>query len=88
MRFSDTQYIHVIRNTGTVLACYTEQSLPERNCKFKVLLKLKKDSFVSFVYIKIKIIFMQQVQEVVGVMRNNIDKVLERDSKLNDLDYR
>ena len=29
-----------------------------------------------------------QVQEVVGVMRNNIDKVLERDSKLNDLDYR
>ena len=31
---------------------------------------------------------MQQVQEVVGVMRNNIDKVLERDSKLNDLDYR
>merc|ERR1712156_637366 len=30
----------------------------------------------------------KQVQEVVGVMRNNIDKVLERDSKLNDLDYR
>merc|ERR1711942_357958 len=29
-----------------------------------------------------------QVNEVVGVMRNNIDKVLERDSKLNDLDYR
>ena len=29
-----------------------------------------------------------QVQEVVGVMRNNIDKVLERDTKLNDLDYR
>merc|ERR1711942_433752 len=28
------------------------------------------------------------VNEVVGVMRNNIDKVLERDSKLNDLDYR
>ena len=29
-----------------------------------------------------------QVQDVVGVMRNNIDKVLERDSKLNDLDHR
>merc|ERR1712032_622407 len=29
-----------------------------------------------------------QVQEVVGVMRNNIDKVLERDSKLHDLDNR
>merc|ERR1712126_583262 len=29
-----------------------------------------------------------QVQEVVGVMRNNIDKVLERDSKLSDLDNR
>merc|ERR1711970_1538840 len=29
-----------------------------------------------------------QVNEVVGVMRNNIDKVLERDAKLNDLDYR
>ena len=29
-----------------------------------------------------------QVQEVVGVMRNNIDRVLERDNKLNDLDYR
>merc|ERR1712018_789371 len=29
-----------------------------------------------------------QVQEVVGVMRNNIDKVLERDAKLNDLDFR
>ena len=29
-----------------------------------------------------------KVNEVVGVMRNNIDKVLERDSKLNDLDYR
>ena len=31
---------------------------------------------------------MVQVQEVVGVMRNNIDKVLERDSKLSDLDNR
>ena len=30
----------------------------------------------------------RQVQEVVGVMRNNIDRVLERDNKLNDLDYR
>merc|ERR1712127_616303 len=29
-----------------------------------------------------------QVQQVVGVMRNNIDKVLERDSKLSDLDNR
>merc|ERR1712032_73937 len=29
-----------------------------------------------------------QVQEVVGIMRNNIDKVLERDSKLHDLDNR
>merc|ERR1712126_52622 len=29
-----------------------------------------------------------QGQEVVGVMRNNIDKVLERDSKLSDLDTR
>merc|ERR1712112_770256 len=29
-----------------------------------------------------------QVQDVVGVMRNNIDKVLERDSKLSDLDNR
>merc|ERR1712002_1139947 len=29
-----------------------------------------------------------QVQEVVGVMRNNIDKVLERDTKLSDLDNR
>merc|ERR1711872_484916 len=29
-----------------------------------------------------------QVQEVVGVMRNNIDKVLEWDSKLSDLDNR
>merc|ERR1712126_751108 len=29
-----------------------------------------------------------QVQEVVGVMRNNTDKVLERDSKLSDLDNR
>merc|ERR1712037_26956 len=29
-----------------------------------------------------------QAQEVVGVMRNNIDKVLERDSKLSDLDNR
>merc|ERR1712088_555769 len=29
-----------------------------------------------------------QVQEVVGVMKNNIGKVLERDSKLSDLDKR
>merc|ERR1712037_478311 len=29
-----------------------------------------------------------QVNEVVGVMRNNIDKVLERDSKLGDIDAR
>ena len=36
----------------------------------------------------INVLLCLQVQEVVGVMRNNIDKVLERDSKLNDLDYR
>ena len=34
-----------------------------------------------------KFMFLQ-VQEVVGVMRNNIDRVLERDTKLHDLDHR
>jgi hypothetical protein len=29
-----------------------------------------------------------QVKDVVGVMKNNVDKVLERDSKLSDLDSR
>ncbi|XP_023336107.1 synaptobrevin [Eurytemora carolleeae] len=29
-----------------------------------------------------------EVKDVVGVMKNNIDKVLERDSKLHDLDDR
>lgn len=29
-----------------------------------------------------------QVDEVVGIMRNNVDKVLERDSKLSELDER
>ena len=27
-----------------------------------------------------------QVDEVVGIMRNNVEKVLERDQKLNELD--
>lgn len=30
----------------------------------------------------------QQVDEVVDIMRNNVEKVLERDSKLNELDDR
>ncbi|BES92618.1 Synaptobrevin [Nesidiocoris tenuis] len=30
----------------------------------------------------------KQVDEVVGIMRNNIDKVLERDTKLSELDDR
>jgi hypothetical protein len=29
-----------------------------------------------------------QVDEVVGIMRNNVEKVLERDQKLNELDER
>jgi len=29
-----------------------------------------------------------QVDEVVGIMRNNVEKVLERDSKLSELDER
>eukprot|EP00128_Syssomonas_multiformis_P016785 Colp12_sorted_trinity150504_noHs@7311 len=28
----------------------------------------------------------QQVDEVVGIMKNNVDKVLERDAKLTDLE--
>merc|ERR1712080_455916 len=30
----------------------------------------------------------RQVNDVVDVMRNNIDKVMERDAKLSDLDHR
>ena len=36
--------------------------------------------------IEIKIIF--QVDDVVGIMRENVEKVMERDSKLSDLDDR
>ena len=32
--------------------------------------------------------FCVQVQAVVGVMKDNLEKVLERDSKLSDLDTR
>lgn len=30
----------------------------------------------------------KQVDQVVGIMRNNVEKVLERDTKLSDLDSR
>ena len=36
--------------------------------------------------IEFKIIF--QVDDVVGIMRENVEKVMERDSKLSDLDDR
>ena len=48
------------------------------------IITLYKQSF-KFIHIVMSVC---QVQDVVGVMRNNIDKVLERDSKLNDLDHR
>jgi hypothetical protein len=31
---------------------------------------------------------IEQVKDVVGVMKNNVEKVLERDNKLSDLDTR
>ena len=53
------------------------------------LSNVTKEIFNVFKFMYIDIVMsVCQVQDVVGVMRNNIDKVLERDSKLNDLDHR
>jgi hypothetical protein len=35
-----------------------------------------------------KSFLIEQVKDVVGVMKNNVEKVLERDNKLSDLDTR
>ena len=51
------------------------------------LSNVTKEIFNVFKFMHI-VMSVCQVQDVVGVMRNNIDKVLERDSKLNDLDHR
>ena len=50
------------------------------NTQKQVKFNIQMTFFMNFMFL--------QVQEVVGVMRNNIDRVLERDTKLHDLDHR
>ena len=44
----------------------------------------KKSQTMLVLYLKI----FFQVDDVVGIMRENVEKVMERDSKLSDLDDR
>lgn len=41
-----------------------------------------------FIYLLLYLLIYLQVDEVVGIMRTNVEKVLERDQKLSELDDR